>query len=218
MVPPIYFRERAPLIEAKLAAAGMKKPSGVNVEQLMKESFAEGGAGAEYQANPSTPKIPEEMYHPFFEKFFAKEGVRKNPIKPTDEAERKRQFKSATMHLTQLYLKQVLNLAPEDFAFGVKADAVSQRKVLINQYRRYTIGMVTMSLLQLVYSMKPGQIDEFLKETGFEGMSSETLKKHKTRVQFSDGVVKLMTELFAGQDLGQAILSQVRKHKQARLT
>jgi hypothetical protein len=213
MVPPIYFRERAPLIEEKLSAAGLKKPAGLSTEQLMKDTFHEGGGIVDYQANPSTPKIPEEMYHPFFEKFFKTEGVRKNPIKPTDVAERQRQFKSATMHLAQLYLKQVLNLAPEDFAFGAKADATAQRKVLINQYRRYVMGMVTMSLLELVYSIKPSQMDEFLKESGFERINNETLKKRKTRDDFAAGVRATMSELFAGKDLGQAMLTQIRKKK-----
>lgn len=222
MIPPSYFRERAPLIAERLARAGIKKPADLNLNDLAEETYIDGavkyGGDWDMSANPSTPKIPEEMYHPFFEKFFKTEGPRKNPTKPTDEAERKRQFKGATMHLAQLYLKQVMNLAPEDFAFGSKADEDSQRKVVINQYRRYFVGMVTMSLLQLVYAMSGAQVDEFLKIAGIEGVSTGNLKMKKSRDQFSADVVQLMTQLFARQNLGDIILREARRVKQARLT
>lgn len=213
MIPMTYFREKAWIVSEELSLEGKRKPVGLNIDQLAKELFAEGGSEAgEYLSNPSTPKIPAEMFEDFkfFDEFFGKDSLKANPIKAADPSELMRQFKSSMMHVTMLYMRQRLKLAPEDFEFQSGASDLDQRRVLANQYRRYFMSLVVANMMRKVYEVTPSDIDEFLKLIGFESKPTRVLKLPLIRRQFSKGITFIMDRIFGKLNLGQQILSQVR--------
>lgn len=212
MIPVDYLRTRSAIVEATLAKSGYRKPPGWRSEQMIGQIFDESGDEMSMEANPSTPKIPHEMYDDlhFFEVFFKSDAFKANPIKNQPPEELYRQFKSSIMHVTQLYLRQRMKIAPEDFEFQSGATLDDMKKAVLNQYRRYFVSLVIMNLVQKVYEIQPSDIDEFLKITGFESKNYSQLRLNMNRRLFSKGITQIMQKMLKDQNLGKAILAQVR--------
>jgi|WetSurMetagenome_2_1015567.scaffolds.fasta_scaffold86072_3 hypothetical protein len=217
VIPITYYREKAHIVEAKLAREGKKKPHGLNIEKMAKELFTPHGQGddGDYQANPSTPKIPKAMFDDlkFFNEFFGKDAMRANPTITAGPDELMRQFKSATSTISGLFLRQRLKLKESDYDFHEGASAIDMRRAIANQYRRYYVELVTANLIRKVYEITPDDIDQFLKEVGFESKPTQTLKLSLIRRQFSKGVTHIMETIFGKFNLGKTILGQVRHAK-----
>ena len=215
MMKPDFYRLMANIAVSKLAREGKKAPNGFDIDEEAKHVFAPGGSEGEWTKNPSTPKIPAEMYDtaPFFKSFFEK-GIRKNPV--SAETDLFQQFKSTHMHMASIYLKTVLGLKDEQFEFPKKVG--DQKKlsedqlkgVMLNQYRRYVISVVILHLIQLAYEMTPSQVNEIMDAVGVNKLKASQLDQKSTRIAFGRALGETMKKVFGGQSLAEGILSKLR--------
>lgn len=213
MMKPEFYRTLAGIAVSKLARAGMKKPSDFDVEWEAGKIYASGGSEVK---NPSTPKVPPELYNsvPFFRSFFAGSSAslnRRNPGTPDAGVDLFQQFKSTHMHMAGLYLRQKLGLKENQFEFPKGASAEQRKEILLNQYRRYTIAVVILSLIQLAFEINRQQIDEIMDSAGVLKATATQLDTKRNREGYMNYVGGLMREVFGGQNLGAGILRKFRK-------
>jgi hypothetical protein len=198
MLPMSWYREKAFITIQKLNREGLSTPSDFDIMKEAQEIFG-SHQGDSMLSNPSTPKIPAEMYDTldFIKTMF-----------PDEES--RRQFKGAHMVLAGLFLKRKLGLKDLDFEIQGKGEDANRGAVL-NQYRRYVIGMMLAEVIRLAYEVKPEHIEELLKNTGALSMPTGKLKSSETRREFAKGVSRLTRLLFGNQNLGSTISREALK-------
>jgi len=215
MVPLTYFREKSRVVENTLLRKGLQKPSGFESMTLAKEIFDEGNNQEEFMENPSTPKIPDYMYDDFFAKFFGADSLRANPIKTVSPGKLLEQFKSSMQHMAGLFLRQKIKLSNEDYVekkgMTGETESAEHKRIILNQYRRTAVSMIISSLMKRVYLISPSDIDEMIRQAGFEDRNIGDLKRKESHNGFAKGMTQIMDTILGNQDLGKAILAQIKK-------
>lgn len=217
MLKPDFYKLMANIACATLERRGLKPPSDFSIEAESKKIFTLSGGDIEWKQNPSTPRVPPELYDrvPFFEKFFSRSL--KNPAPAEKKSGLFNEFRSTHTHLAMLYLRVACGLKDSDFANDEKPAGTSklsedaQKKPLLNQYRRYTQSMILLSVIKLAYEITPSEIDEIMDRIGVMKLNSSQLKASRNRAGYQEHLAQLMAQVFGGQRLGVGILGKLKK-------